>query len=173
MKNTPLIPHKLDTKYHGLLDCDVAAMNEKLSHRFIAMSKLPEDSKLIISSYRDLQKESFPFAVMLKRIEVYKTDNYELQNVLDKSMLVFIGLLFKTPGDAVMWAYTLNYIYLLNVKYNKSFSGKVTMQTIAETFPMGLPTEKSLQECWDKQKGKNMGEDCDNWIDNFDNWPKR
>jgi hypothetical protein len=64
-------------------------------------------------------------------------------------------------GHAVMWAYTLNEIF---VKTGQP----VTMLSIVDHFPMGFPTEEEYRACWASQKeeGKPLG----NAVDDFSTW---
>lgn len=50
-----------------------------------------------------------------------------------------------SPGNAVLWAWTLHQMWL---KQNRI----VNLQDLAESFPFGFPTEEAIGEIWDAQK---------------------
>jgi hypothetical protein len=60
---------------------------------------------------------------------------------LSKPAKIFLMFQTHSPGTAVM------YLYAFRTKYKS-----VNMGTIANMFPMGFPSEDSLQVMWDKQK---------------------
>jgi hypothetical protein len=69
---------------------------------------------------------------------------------------IFLMFQTKSPGTAVM------YLYALRTRYKS-----VSMGTIANMFPMGFPSEDSIEKMWDKQKGHVNGENVDNCLDSY------
>lgn len=68
------------------------------------------------------------------------------------------------PGRAVFWAYTLH-----RMARERSYA-KVTMETLAEAFPMGFPDEESFALLWDEQKTKPEQGLTDNLLDRKETW---
>ena len=73
---------------------------------------------------------------------------------LSDATKVFLMFLTQSPGTAVMYLYAL-----------RSKTQSVTMQDIAEYFPMGFLSEEQVETLWDKQKGFNCDEKVDNCLD--------
>lgn len=152
---------KLEVRWHGLIgnwktpmtkDQTMAMMNLF----FFEKNPKPEAEATLTASLASV----FPYQVIMKR--------FECLGIADKfsvSSLAFIICLCDTVGDAVMWAYTLNYI---RVADNLS---KVTINDVVARFPWGFPTKEERKVIWDAQKGFAMGLKCDNWVDQMD-WPK-
>lgn len=66
------------------------------------------------------------------------------------------------PGNAVMWAYTLN-------RLHKRTGKLIKLMDLALAFPIGFPTEAARQRLWTAQKGTR--EDMvDNWLDQMEPW---
>lgn len=77
------------------------------------------------------------------------------------SVLVFCASLCRTPGDAVMWAYTLSVAYWQHRQ-------PVSMDHFAtRMFPFGVPDSGGTvgQRAWEAQKGYNNNIECDNLLD--------
>jgi hypothetical protein len=72
-----------------------------------------------------------------------------------------------SPGELVMWAYTMNRIYDKRRKV-------LTMDVLSEFFPWGFPNEKERHRLWDAQKVHQHGEEfrggTDNMVDRADTW---
>lgn len=89
----------------------------------------------------------------LYRIIDSRADHIGLK--LTDQLKTFLMFATKSPGSAVMYLYVL-----------RSKSENMTMQDLAILFPMGFPSDDSLQEMWDLQKGYVNGETVDNCLDN-------
>jgi hypothetical protein len=72
---------------------------------------------------------------------------------------LFVAMLSRTPGDVVMWVYTLN---LLQKKNNK----KVDTMDLAIAFLWGFPTEEGRNKIWKSQKTENGT----NLLDKAETW---
>ena len=154
----------------GLLGCKTEPMNDDISKLFINLTL----TEMAISSGRQPNNTSdmdakladcFPYQVLKKRLEVFKQ---HFSPSLDISILpqIFCALISDRPAVAVMWAFTLNEIF---VKTGK----QVTMQALANHFPLGFPIALELERCWDAQKvkrDKNFPMGSDNAVDDFKNW---
>lgn len=116
-----------------------------------------------LGSYSSTDNPELPFLtrILIKRLVI--TGNEE--KIADMSTILFISSLCKTPGDAVLWAWTLWQLYL---KLNTT----VTLKIVYEEFPMGFPTEEAGHEIWDNQKGYTHGIEVDNILDNGLIWRK-
>lgn len=66
-----------------------------------------------------------------------------------------------SPGEAVMWAYTLAEMF------HRKASGQLMADDFATFFPMGIPTEAARQSCWEAQKGDGP---LGNLMDKQENW---
>jgi hypothetical protein len=102
----------------------------------------------------------FPYAVMYKRLESFRP--VACKNI-DKRVLVLVSALCTSPGQAVLWAYTLAAL---------AASKLYTLEDWCETFPVGTPTEEAISKLWDHQKGFKHGIEADNLLDNPDYWPE-
>lgn len=120
-------------------------MNQDVSYMFMQML-LSEDSQ---SFTTEPVKNEFLFQMIEKRAEHI---GLELSNPAK----VFLMLLTRSPGTAVM------YLYAIRSKVNKA-----NMQDLANIFPMGYLSESELQKMWDKQKGYNCNVKADNCLDAY------
>jgi hypothetical protein len=94
----------------------------------------------------------FTIAVMTKRLpERVK---------VSMPVVLFIGNLMSSPGDAVMWAYTLTRMF-------DRKGSLITMSDLATAFPWGFPTDDAKSRIWDDQKGYTHGIKCDNILDSY------
>ena len=119
----------------------------------LTLETLKKDSK-----YKGLA-EVFIFQVMTKRLLVCAPATQVTLGVL-----IYLGSISPTPGQAVQWAYTL---HRLSQKV-----GLVTMAALADAFPVGFPTAKTVENMWAAQKGIRIGVECDNYIDQQKAWVK-
>lgn len=69
---------------------------------------------------------------------------------------LFCAAMCTTPGDAAMWAYTLNAMARTGCK-------RADMDMLANTFPCGFPGREELDSAWDAQK--DPGSPCGNLVD--------
>lgn len=82
--------------------------------------------------------------------------------------LILLLYHMESPGQAVMYTYYL--------KHKVEENTVITLNTIAEIFPVGFFSEKQLQEIWNKQKVKSSDMEgiCigapDNMIDYIETW---
>ncbi len=68
-----------------------------------------------------------------------------------------------SPGNAVMWCYTLNRLYAKTKRM-------VTMEDFTYAFPEGFPTEEELSSIWQGQKADKPTQFTDNLLDNLATW---
>lgn len=102
---------------------------------------------------KDLENE-FMFKLIKKRIEVMY--NYQLTN----DALVFMVVLSKSPGNAVMYLTYLQY-YAWKNKLQI-----IDLKTICEdVFPFGTPSEADLEALWRQTKIHNKPGMSDNLVD--------
>jgi hypothetical protein len=105
----------------------------------------------------DMRQKSLAFAIIESRLEAVDAE-------VAPQVQVFISMKCKSPGDAVMWAYTLTVMYV-------NHGRQVDLGMLAEEFPMGFPTEKAASEIWDSQKQE--GAPLGNGYDQMDQWPRK
>lgn len=83
----------------------------------------------------------FTLAVLAQRLKAGTANvRYSFYTV------VFLASLCKTPGESVLWAWSL---YRKSIEANEA----ITMGRLAHYFPMGFPNEQAIEEAWDAQKG--------------------
>jgi hypothetical protein len=89
---------------------------------------------------------SFSFQVMSKCLKVFSP---KLQ--VNDWVIAFFTVASKSPGQIVMYAWMLH-----NWGLKSDFRTKIDMTVLAQhIIPNGLPTEETLDECWDAQKVDN------------------
>lgn len=145
----------------GLAGMEVRPMTEEESKVYISMYLAPDEKGEEL--HPELVQKIFCYAVLYKRLEVFG-----IADKVKKQLMFFLAILCDSPGKAVMWAYTLAYMY--------AKGGRVLdMTEFAYTFPMGVPTEESYRMAWEAQKSHATGGEAPmgNWIDDFKNWPRR
>lgn len=76
---------------------------------------------------------------------------------------LFLCCLCDRPGTCVQWAYTLAHML-------EKQSEQVTMDELTLFFPDGFPTEATMEECWDAQKGFANNLPGDNLLDQLEYW---
>ena len=74
---------------------------------------------------------------------------------------LFLSTLCSSPGNCVLYAYACADIYHRQGR-------SVTMTELANAFPMGFPTDKALQDCWEAQK--HPAKRIDNGYDRLEYW---
>jgi hypothetical protein len=96
-------------------------------------------------------KTNFGPAVMLKRIPE--------RMQIDVKVLIWASDSITSPGIAVLWAYT---IFRLAQKHGD----KLSWDDFIYAFPNGFPTERSMQQAWEDQKGEggfNLLDQAETW----------
>lgn len=159
---------KLDVKWHGLLDCEIKPMDDKTSMYFLNLSMM-EKQGIPDGMEAEIEEKSLAYKIMKSRLQVVGSDGE-----ISFAVKCFVTTMCDTPGLAVMWAYTLHYMRVVQKR-------KIDMWELALCFPMGFPTKEETHKAWDGQKyavlepekckDRPMGSP-DNWIDDFANWPK-
>lgn len=154
-------------------------MNEKLPGLFNCKSRIltPDEAKTLLQllflemknpkalvdmdkTLRD--KNMFQYQVLAKRLEVFK-QHFSPTLDIGIGVQVFCSSLCSLPGMAVMWAYTLNELFV-------KLGHKVSFQDWVTEFPDGVPTEEEYQRIWDLQKIIPVPGSPDNLVDDFRQW---
>jgi len=155
---------------NGYLGCKTEPMDDDTSMLFLNLTvaemaiksgRKPDDTSEMDAKLSD----AFHYQVLKKRLEVFKQ---HFSPTLDVGILpqIFCALISKTPAEAVMWAFTLNEIF---VKTGQP----VTIQSLVDEFPYGFPTAMEVERLWDAQKIKRDDKNpwsSDNAVDDFKNW---
>lgn len=87
----------------------------------------------------------------------------------DMSLKAMVIDLSRSPGEIVMWAYTLH-------RMQEELRRRPTLEDFSTTyFPIGVPTELAYSRMWDSQKLNKFGIDrpsvgSDNFIDYQEAW---
>lgn len=143
-------------KLGSLLGCEVRPMTEDESKVFLTLM-MSEGTDAITNFDEGLrEKEVFPYMVLVKRLEAYKKLSPKME--INTAVQILCGLLSDRPGTSVLWAYTLNEIF---VKIGK----EVTIEDWINEFPDGVPTESAYEKAWNSQKNGGA-----NFIDDFSSW---
>lgn len=113
----------------------VAPMDEEVSKMFIALS-LNEAKGVAGKPCGDLVAQSFLTQVLARRLA-------SKMCMFTPEAVLFIGMICRTPGDAVM------YFAYFQHKLN---GDKLTMEWIANHFPIGFPVSEEMDKMWGAQK---------------------
>jgi hypothetical protein len=142
-------------KILSLLDTNhLERMDDNLSEIFIKVTFSEASGELKLFDDNFATQLGFSGQVFKKRLDFYGNVNVTLGVAL-----VVITLCQGSPGNLVMYAFTLARLAKQN---NKDL---ITIDDIANAFPVGFPNERGLREIWDAQKGGNWNEKVDNLID--------
>ena len=149
------------TEFRGFLGCAVEAMDQKGSEVFLSlcMAEMNGDRAHATAAITDFEEKSWVFKVMISRLTALS------EAEISPWALMLIGSMLDTPAKAVLWAYTLDLIYVDNGRK------EVTIDTVTKHFPMGFPTEAAYCEIWNSQKMKDAPNG--NWIDSLESYPSR
>ena len=146
--------------YKGLLGTQTRPMTDEESRLFFALTTAEmESDEKAINGLHSFMADSLLFKVLQKRLE-----SVGLDKLVSKSLQMFVSAYADTPGQVVMWAFTL-------ARMIEEHKRKVTLSDWTMRFPMGMPTTEASDERWDAQKGHIMKQECDNCLDDLDNWP--
>lgn len=149
-----------DPNYRCLLDAELRPMTDKESRIFIAIAMSSLEAR------EEMAEQSQAFQMLSKRLEYHEVE-------VDLGLIILISALCKSPGELVMWAYTL---FLMQ-------EGKscVTLDDfMMGPFAMGVPTESAYEQAWDAQKIAGDERDdagpamlsADNWLDRLETWER-
>lgn len=155
-------------KWNGLLGCKGEPMSTEMSMIFLnftmtEMSVGSGKAKPEVVMEIDKKLENYPlYQILKKRLEVFK-ENFSPNLDVGILPMAFCATISDRPGSVVMWAYTLNEIF---VKTGKP----VTMEALTQEFPWGFPNKDEMEKCWDAQKIKRIPGGTDNSVDDFKTW---
>lgn len=105
------------------------------------------------------QAGSMPFGVelMMKRLAVFAPSL-----AVREPVLLFLVSISDSPGQVVMWAFYL-------VRRTRQLGRAISIDDIAQDFPLGFPTTDAMSELWDEQKGAPATR-IDNRLDQIEEW---
>lgn len=149
----------MEKKLQSLLGCKTRRMTEDESKLLLHLLMLDMHKKgdAILKIDDDLrEREVFVYLVLSKRLEGFNTISPKLE--VDTAVQIMCTMLCDTPGKAVIWAYTLNELFV-------KLGHEVAMDDWVNEFPDGVPMEEEYQRVWEAQKsgGANMIDDFKNW----------
>jgi hypothetical protein len=81
--------------------------------------------------------------------------------LVSETLILFLGTLCKTPGECVLWAWTLANLY-------SQRKTAITLERWCHAFPTGIPTDAAKRRIWRMQKSPIKGED--NLLDKVETW---
>jgi hypothetical protein len=144
-----------------LLNANTRAMTEEETDIMLKMMMAEMQFKKTGSDPQGDQMEEQlygfgPYAILKSR----------LANPTTLYLRVFISMLCKTPGDAVMWAYTL---YLMWCDKGGDKDQPLDLEIFTEYFPWGVPEADEYKVIWDEQKDPDSP--LSNLLDNQKLWP--
>lgn len=138
----------------------VSPMDKRLSEIFLQATLLEMQEKRN-GGIRDFTEEDasqmgFPGKLLWSRLQIYGRG----ESKISMACVLVSVIQCENPGDIVMWAFTLNRLYLEQQR-------TVTVGDLAEAFPIGFPNAKGREEVWDAQKISNWGVELDDHNDNM------
>lgn len=145
--------------WQGLVDVDSRPMTEDETGMLVQCMMM-ENQNFTKGQDKEIDtglESSMGYKIFDKRLEVAGIE-------VTLPLAMFLVSLCDSPGNVVMWAYTVNVI-----RVARNIEGPVTVSDFAEAFPMGIPTDEGLQKAWEEQK-VNDGSMTGNLVDNFENW---
>lgn len=143
--------------YKGLADCKTEPMDTVRSRVFLQLCLT--DSSDLKRMFKDFG-QMMSLQIIQSRLEYAGWSNGEI----DVKPIFFAAVISLTPGEAVMWAYTL----CLLAKQN---GNRFTWNDFCKAFASGLPTPDAMEAAWDAQKGSALNLPIDNGLDSLP-WPK-
>ena len=155
----------MNEKLPGLFNCKVRPLTKDESGLFLNISLMEMKGVEILQKLDKTvrEKQDFLYMVMTTRLEAFK----EISPTLDIGIgpQLFCTLISDRPGKIVMWAHTLNELFVQQGR-------QVTLADWTMKFPFGIPTEKEYERMWDLQKV--VPEPgvfrTDNMVDDFKSW---
>ena len=152
----------MNGKLQGLSGCQVRPMTDDESRLLLTLICAARNGKDLPEMEKQLRdSRCMSYLILTSRLEAFKK-GFSPTLDIDVAVQIFCALLCDRPGKVVMWAYTLNEMF---VKQGR----KVTMEDWINEFPMGVPTEDEYSAMWELQKVKPPAKG-DNMIDDFSNW---
>lgn len=153
-------------KYEGLLGCKGKPMTEDESRTFLTLMMMEMNietgktkPELLAQMDKDLEG-CLGYQILKSRLALFK-EKFSPTMQVEVLPQILCALMCDRPGNAVMWAYTLNEIFIKTRK-------PVTLKSVTDFFPWGFPTQEEYSKCWDAQKAENMP--MGNMVDDFKNW---
>lgn len=128
----------------------------KSEMQVLTTALLVEESPLE-DPFRTINSEEKPFISALVESMLESRFTFQMSN----PMIFFVSLLAKNAGGCVMY---LTYLqYQAKLKEDR----QITAKDFCDIFPVGVPTEKSISDLWDRQKVERgeRGLDSDNLLD--------
>lgn len=102
---------------------------------------------------------SFPYKLIAKRAHV-------LGLGLDEGVSTFLALSTGSPGTLVMYLCAIKYaMRKRSDNHSEPDFDTVSLQQLAEMFPVGFVNTHELERLWDAQKGNAFDLKCDNLLD--------
>lgn len=114
------------------------------------------DSRYLDALDKELVNKSLAYQILRSRLEA-------VESPVELAPSMLVASICRSPGEAVMWAFTLNKIACETGK-------PVDLAALVQRFPHGLPSEKAYSDTWDAQK--EPGAPLGNAIDRMDEWPR-
>ena len=145
-------------------DKDIVPMSKEDAMLFVNITFTEVLTNLPIFKARDweeqplMEKAPFLLKILLNRAGIFA---HEME--MNIMVPTFLSSISKTPGEAVMWAYTLYKLWL-------EIGVPITMVELTNKFPQGFPSESAMEEIWNSQKGRSNGIDVDNMLDYEKYW---
>lgn len=145
--------------WKGLAEGKQSPLTKQQSEVLIHLTFATEEAaQEILDSMSDL----FATQVFTKRLQAY---NPKVLELIDPKVIILVLSLCSSPGDCVMWAYTL--VHLLSRRDWKP----LMLDDWVDAFPMGVPDKEESHRIWDHQKGWAHKIKVDNLLDDFGYWP--
>ena len=165
-------------KYRGLLDCkQTQPMTDKLAALFtkcllveMARTQPSHPQHLEVNNWERFESTFGPELSVIAQVMHQRfraiTDlrGVAMHQVLSVELFLFLSILATSPGGAVMWTHAAWTRFC-------ETGQKQTCAVWALEFPQGFPTKEEERRIWVAQKQMSNGDEGDNMIDQFYNWP--
>lgn len=117
--------------------------------------------------YMGDKPKPFAYAVLESRLlAAAGINNLPRPEVCTPSVMLFATTLCESPGDAVMWAFTIWRMRLAQMT-------PVGIADLARAFPMGFPDRPGRNAAWDAQKIDSSAVLGDNGLNVLQAWPRK
>lgn len=138
-----------------------APMNQEKTEMYVKLVMLDQSGyRSFVEHFQqhpnDLESIGFLANVLFERLKSHKVE-------VSLPVGLFVTLNSTTPGEIVLWAYTLHCLQKKNGR-------PVGMAELSEAFPVGFPVEDAVHDIWDNQKGFVHNVQVDNMLDHAEYW---
>lgn len=153
-------------EYRCLLKLPVRPLDQDETKMYITLAMLQMDApQAQLQKLHEEMWRGLAYKIICDRLG-------KLLPLVSIPLRAWVACICKTPGEAVMWAFTLMVmIKEWEARRDRVPENGLNISVWSFAFPMGIPTEESYRMAWEAQKGYAMDSTFDNWLDDPANWP--